>query len=726
MSLHQEDIDLIEPERYEFNETPFYEFDVSRRDFCKMLGGGLLVLLAIPDTLRAQDTRQSGPRIPPDDTPDEIGAWIRIGQDGKVTGYTGKAEVGQQIRTSLAQGIADELRIAPENVTIIMGDTAQTPYDRGTFGSRTTPSMAPQIRRAAAAARESLIDFAAEAWKIPREKIEVRDGKVTEVGASRTATFAELTTGRTFTRQVTAETQTTPPDKWTAAGKPFANVTSHAIVTGAHQFPSDIRKKDMMFGRVVRPPQYDAKLLSAKVDAAKEIPGVVVAQNGNFLGVAAPTLVAATEAMRMIRAEWSKVEHISKKELFDYLKQNPGPDTQRGGRGPTREPGEDKHSSATAERPPTKADVELEARFTVDYIAHAPLETRAAVAEWTDGKLTVYVGTQRPFGVKAELMQAFGLGGDAVRVIMPDTGSAYGGKHTGEVAIEAARLAKAAGKTVKLVWTRQEEFTWAYFRPAGVIEVKSAASQDGKIAAWDFHNWNSGGAGIRAPYVIADEKTQFHPTKYPLRQGSYRALAATANNFAREAHIDELAQALKIDPLKFRMQNLEEERMKAVLQAVANAIGWDAREKNPGRGYGIACGAEKGGFVANAVEVEILEGASEIKLRRIITAFECGAVVNPSGVENQVEGCVIQALGGALIESVDFASGKVQNAAFASYIVPHFRDVPKMETIILDRKDLPSAGAGECPMIAIAPAIANAVFEATGKPVRALPMKLQS
>ena len=218
--------------------------------------------------------------------------------------------------------------------------------------------------------------------------------------------------------------------------------------------------------------------------------------------------------------------------------------------------------------------VQLESQYTVEYIAHAPLEPRAAVAEWNNGKLTVWTGTQRPFGVRDELMEAFHLPAEKVRVIQPDMGSGYGGKHTGEAAIEAARLSKAAGKPVKVVWTRQEEFTWAYFRPAGLIEIKAGARHDGTLVAWEYHNYNSGPAAIATPYDVANQLIQYHPAKSPLRQGSYRGLAATANHFARESHMDAMAHAAKIDPLAFRLKNISNPRLKAVLQSAADKFGW--------------------------------------------------------------------------------------------------------------------------------------------------------
>jgi isoquinoline 1-oxidoreductase len=360
------------------------------------------------------------------------------------------------------------------------------------------------------------------------------------------------------------------------------------------------------------------------------------------------------------------------------------------------------------------------------------LEPRAAVAEWTGDKLTVWTGTQRPFAVRDELASAFHIAPEKVRVIVPDTGSAYGGKHTGECAIEAARLAKAADKPVKLVWTREEEFTWAYFRPGGVIEVRSGAKKDGTVVAWEFHNYNSGPSGIGTPYNVTNQLIQFHPVDSPLRQGSYRGLAATANHFARESHMDELANELKMDPLEFRLKNLTDPRLRAVLQAAAEKFGWGKTKPAPGRGFGLACGLEKGSYFATCAEVEIDGGTTaqvemdnakrNVQIRRVVEAFECGAVVNPNGLRNQVEGAIVQGIGGAVFEAIRFDNGRILNPHLAEYRVPRFRDTPQVEVVLVDRKDLPSAGAGETPIMGLAPAVGNAIFAATGVRIRNLPM----
>jgi isoquinoline 1-oxidoreductase len=705
---------LLEPERYEFHEAPRYQFELDRREFCRMIGGGILVCLVLGETAAQQPGRGRGQGGA---APRELGAWLHIDENGKVTAFTGKVEIGQNIRTSLAQVVAEELRLPVAAVQMVMADTDRVPFDMGTFGSGTSPRMAPQLRNVAAAARELLIDLAADRAKTDRGKLKVADGKVTDREGKRSFTFGELTKGQKLTKTI-EDKATTPAEEWKVAGKPAAKVDGRAIVTGKHKYTPDVKRPGMLYAKVLRPPTLTAKLESIDLKPAEALAGVVAVRDGEFVGVAAPTDSVAEQAVAAIKAEWKSSPQISAKELFPTLKKGGGGGGGTGGEGFGGRGGQ---NVGSIEKGLEEADHKLNATYTIAYIAHAPLEPRAAVAEWNDGKLTVWVGTQTPFRFRSDLANTFKVAPEKVRVIVPDTGSAYGGKHTSEHALEAARIAKAAGKPVKLVWTREEEFTWAYFRPAGVIEVASGVRKDGTLTAWEFHNYNSGGSAIRSPYDAPNQRVEFHQARSPLRQGSYRALAATANHFARESHIDELAQVVGVDPLEFRLKNLKHDRLRAVLEAAAKQFGW-VNKAPAGHGFGIAVGTEKGSYVATCAEVVADAAKDEMKIVRLVTAFECGAILNPDGLKNQVEGAVIMGLGGALFEAIDFADGKILNPRFSRYRVPRFSDTPLLETVLLDRKDLPSAGAGETPIVAVAPAVGNAIFAATGVRLRSMPM----
>ena len=662
---------------------------MKRRDFFAAIGSGITVLLV--DDAGAQESG-GGFRRGGEAAPTALSAWLQIGETGTVTVFTGKVEVGQNARTSLTQAVAEELHTPLESIHLIMGDTSLTPFDFGTVGSQTTPRMWPQIRKAAATANEMLVDLASQKWMVERGSISIANGKV--ISGKRSAGFAELTQGQSLTRTIPTSAALTPAAEWKVAGTSVPKVNGHAIVTGAHKYCYDLKRPGMLYGKVLHPASFGATLASLDSSAAEKMPGVTVVHDGNFVGVTAPDPQTAENALAALKAEWKQlVAEASSRDVFPYFKK-------------------------TAQSGP--ATVLPLTSYTVAYIAHVPLEPRAAVAEWNAGNLTVWTGTQRPFGVRSELAEHFGVPEDQVHVVMPDTGSGYGGKHQGDAAIEAARLAKATGKPVKRNWTREEEMTWAYFRPGGLIEAGAKVNSDGTIAEWEFHNYNSGPSGLNTPYEVAVKHEQAHQARSPLRQGSYRGLAATANHFVRECYMDELAHSAKMDPLEFRLKNAKNERLRNVILATAEKFGWKSRAKAPGRGYGISAGFEKGGYVAACAEISVTNGA--VKVVRVVEAFECGAVVNPEHLRNQVEGAVAMGLGGALFEQIDFADNKIVTNRLSRYRVPRFADMPVIESILLDRKDIVSAGAGETPIVAVAPAIGNAIFDATGQRIRSLPM----
>ena len=707
----------FEPERYELAEPPRFHLDVGRRGFLQALGGGIAVLVAMPADAVAADRAAAdgdGDDAAQGQGPEQnIAAWLAVAATGAITVFTGKVEVGQDIRTSLAQAVAEELRVGSARIELVMGDTDRVPFDRGTFGSRTTPSMAPVLRRAAAALRAWLLELGAVTLGVPQGEVEANDGAVAHAASQRSVPYGQLVAGRDLQRRV-GDVTLRAAAEWQVCGRDLPKAAGRAIVTGAHRYPSDIVRPGMLHGRVLRPSAFGAKLKELDDKAAKAMPGVVVVRDGDLTGVLAPTAYAAAQAVAALVATWQTPESASEQKLAELLRrpaERGGRGEGRGGRGEGRDVGP--ALAACAHK--------VESTFTIPYIAHAPLEPRVAVAEWQDGKVTVWTGTQRPFGVKEELMAALRLTADKVRVLVPDTGSGYGGKHTGDAAVEAAVLARACGKPVRVAWTREEEFTWAYFRPAGVIDVRAGVDKAGKLQAWEFHNFNSGNAGIEPPYAVPNRRVLFHAADSPLRQGSYRALASTANHFARESVIDDLAALARIDPLQFRRQNLDDARLRAVLDAAAQRAEFGGKTPD-GTARGLACGTEKGGFVATVADVRI-DGKVIVPLR-LVTAFECGAIVHPDNLKNQVEGCLVQGLGGALFEAIHFDQGRITNARFSSYRVPRFGDVPELHTVLLDRKDLPSAGAGEAPIVAVAPAIRNAVAALTGQRLLALPLRL--
>ena len=546
-------------------------------------------------------------------------------------------------------------------------------------------------------------------------EIELADGVARTAHGS--ATYGDLVRGRRQLEIARPSALPIDPREWTRAGRPADEPGALEIVTGARRYTSDLRFPGMLYGKVLYPPSYGAKLVSVDLTAARARPGTTVVQEGDFVAVAAADPRSARAALLSIRAEWSPSDLPSEREIVGYLRAHPAE-------------GEDfwdviDHSVGDVATALAAAPISLRATYTTAYIAHVPMETHAAVAAWEQDRLTVWLGTQTPFRARDSLSDALGIPPSSVRVIVPATGSGFGGKHASELALAAARLARAARRPVRLTFTREEEFTQAYFRPMAIIDLRSGAEKDGTLTAWEFHNLNAGSAAARIPYSVPNQKIDNQPAESPLAQGSSRALAATANNFARESHLDELADRVGADPVEFRLRQLADERLAAVLRAVAERAGWEARagsaSRTAGKGRGIAVGLEKGGRVATYAEVEVGPDR-HLGIERIVTGYECGAIVHPSNLQSQVEGATVMALGGALFEAVRFERGRLLNPRLSEYRVPRFRDVPPIEVVLLDRPDLPSQGGGETPLIAVAPAIANAIFDATGRRLRSLPL----
>ncbi len=702
--------EILQPERFDSIEESSGQVKISRRTFVQMLGAGLLITVTEGVSLGQRRSR-GGRSI-------TVAARVHINSDGTITVMTGKVEEGQGPRAQLSQAAAEELRIDVEKIRLVMSDTALVPDDGITAGSRTTPSTVPAVRRGAATARELLTRLAAEQWKVDPGALDVHNGTIKHKTTGQTISYADLARSKDiakiFEQPVSSDVALTPVGQWKTLGTSVPRPNSRDIVTGAHKYPSDIVRPNMLYGKILRPPSYGATLESIDLSPAKAMKGVVVVRDDQFVGCAAPSSLLAVRALEAIAktASWKTVSHVSSRDLHSHLKKN----------------------VRTGRRPGTRGSVEkgfadsskvLSETYEVAYVQHTPMEPRAAIAEWNDGKLTVWTGVDGPQRNQGSIARALGIPSERVRVIVPDMGGGFGGKHTGEAAEEAARLAKAFGRPVAVHWTRAEEFTWAYVRPAAVIECKGGLDNKGSLIAWDFTSINPGGSAINTPYNIANTSILSASSDSPLRQGSYRCLGATANNFARESFMDELANAAGMDPLVFRLAHLENPRIRTGLEGAARHFDWPARRKKvtPEIGVGLACGTEKNSVVAACVEVRIDRKQRKIKVQHVCEAFECGPIQNPANLLSQVQGCIMMGLGPALREEMRFEDGKILNAGFAGYQVPRFEDLPKLDIHLINKTDIPSAGGGETPIIAIAPAIGNAVFAATGIRLRSMPME---
>jgi nicotinate dehydrogenase subunit B len=643
-------------------------------------------------------------------------AWVHVGADGSVTAFTGKVEAGQGTRTALGLLVAEELAVPPGVVRVVMGSTDVSPFDLGTFGSRSMPFAAPPLRTAAAGARELLREAAAERFGIPAADLTVAGGMVAGPDGAPSVGYGDLLAGVRRVERVPASgpgaPPLTPPAAWRQAGRAARAAGAAQVVTGTKRFPADLHADAMLHGCVLRAPAYGATLRSADTSPAEALPGVSVIRDGDLIGVVAGSRAGARRAVQAIDAVWDAKPQPGRAGLADYLRSHP---VDGEGFGAKREHEEGDVDAALAAGP-----VRLDAHYTTAYIAHVPLEPRSAVADWQDGQLTVWTGTSTPFRARKELSEALGLPESAVHVIVPDYGGGFGGKHGSTVAVEAARLARSAGRPVKLQWTRHEEFHWGYLRPAALIDVSASVDSAGALTGWTHLNINSGAVGIMTPYRVQNQRIVYQPAQSPLPQGSYRALAATANHFARESVMDELAQATGTDPLEFRLRHLDDGRLADVFRAAAERIGWPG-ETAAGTGTGIAGGVEKGGRVATAARVRV-DSDGTLHVGRLVTAFDCGTVVSPDSLANQIEGATMMGLGGALFEEIDFADGQILNASLSEYRVPRLPDLPQIEVVLVDRPDQPSAGGGETPIIAVAPAIANAIFSACGIRLRHMPL----
>ncbi len=692
---------------------PFDLLPPAERNYFERFGNGLVVVLP---------AQRPGPSEWGRGGPPHGGAWIHLGGDGKARAFTGKVEVGQGTRTALSLLVAEELHLPLSSVELTMGDTDVCPWDMGTFGSRSMPDAAQHLRLTGAATRVFLLEIAAAQLEASPGDIELLDGQARVKGAagSRSIGYGELVKDLQRIELVPPSTEPTPPSQWTRAGHPAQDLGSREVVTGTRQYTSDLHPPGLLYGKVLFPPAHGSKLLGVDLSRARALPGVTAVQEEDFVGVAAPDPATAQAAMKALRAEWQTTAQPSEKEIVDYLRRHP---TE----------GEDSwdvlhYETGNVADAFAASPVSLQATYTTAYIAHVPLETHAVLASWNGDRLTVALGSQTPFRARHAIAEALGLPESSVRVMVPPTGAGFGGKHADELAVGAARLARASGHPVRIVYSREEEFTQAYFRPMSVVDIRSAADKDGRLTAWEFHNVNGGSAAARLPYRVAHQKIDNQPTDSPLPQGPYRALAATANNFARESHLDELAARVHADPVEYRLRHLADDRLAAVLRAVVQRAQWVPRTspvgptgRPDGKGQGIAVGLEKGGRVATFAEVHVGPDR-RLEILRMVTGIECGAIVHPSNLQNQVAGGAVMALGGALFEAIHFENGRILNPKLSEYPVPRFHDVPPIDVVLLDRPDLPSQGAGETPLIAVAPALANAIYDATGRRLRSLPL----
>ena len=691
-------------------------FHLSRREFFKLVGGGILVFCTAPRTMAQEGGRRRGGGR---QLPEDFNAFLRIGEDGRVTGYTGKIEMGQGVITSLAQMLADELDVAYDSVHMVMGDTALCPWDRGTFGSMTTRFFGPPFRAAAAEAKAVLVELAAEKLGVPKERLKTRDGAVYEVGGSRKVTYAELARGKKILRHVKGAPVETAAD-FTLVGKPELRRDSVEKVTGRAKFSGDIKQPGLLCARILRPPAHGAKLVSVDTSGARAIDGVQIVHEADLVAVLHPDPETAEMALGKIKAKFDQPKpYADDKTIFEHLlKVAPrGEVVAEGGN--------------LAEGRKAAASV-VDETYLNSYVAHAPMEPHTALARMEGGKLTIWASTQTPFPLQDAAASLLGIPAANVRVITPFVGGGFGGKSNIRQALEAARLAKLTGKPVQVAWTRAEEFFYDTFRPASVIKIKAGVNKPGLITFWDYAVYFAGARGSEQFYDIPNHRTMSYSSgwsasegAHPFATGPWRAPGNNSNTHARESQIDMLASKAGVDPVEFRLKNLKDPRMRRVLQAAAKQFGWTPAKAPSGRGLGVACGTDVGAVVAHIAEVAVDKSTGNVQVRRVVCAQEMGLCVNPEGARIQMEGCITMGLGYALTEELKFTGGDIHDRNFDTYIIPRFSWLPKIETVILDAKDKPAQGGGEPAVICMGAVIANSVYDAIGVRMLQLPMTPQ-
>jgi len=684
-------------------------FILDRRQFLKALGGGILILFYSGDIAETQPPGTQGPL--------DFNAILRIGEDGRVTCYTGKIEMGQGIVTSLSQMLAEEMDVRLDSVDMVMGDTDLCPWDMGTFGSRSTKYFGPTLRKAAAEAKAVLIQLAGGHLKLPENRLIVKEGVVFDKeDAKKKVSYAGLAKGKKIEKRLEKKPHLKPVSAFTVSGKPVNRVDALGKVTGKAQFTGDIRLPGMLHARILRPPAHGARLKSVDTGAAEALKGVQVIKEGDLIAALHSHPDEAEKALARIKSEFEvpKAE-VNDQTIFEHLlKVAPGGTVvQRAGE---------------IEKGRGLAKLELEGTYHTRYVAHAPVETHTAVVNVEKDKVTVYASTQRPFSAKEEVAQALGVSSRDVRVITPFVGGGFGGKSWNRQVVEAARLSKLAGKPVQVAWSREEEFFYDTFQPAAIVKINSGLDDANRIAFWDYHVYFAGDRSSQLFYDVPHVSTVSHaswsgvPGAHPFQTGTWRAPGSNTNTFARESHIDLLAARAGVDSLAFRLDHLKDARMRRVLETVARRFGWNSSKRPSGKGEGVACADYNGTYVATMAEVAVDKNTGKVRVIRVVCCQDVGQVINPEGAKLQMEGCVMMGLGYSLSEEIHFNGGQIQERSYESYEIPRFTVLPKIETVLVENPEMPPQGGGEPAITCMGAVIANAVHDATGIRLFELPM----
>ena len=687
---------------------------MSRRHFFKLVGGGIVVFFGLdPAALFSQDFR----RVYPED----FNAYLSIGENGRVTVFSGKIEMGQGVMTSQAQMAAEELGVALESIDMVLGDTDKCPWDMGTFGSLTTRMFGPALRAASAEARAVLMHLAAQKLGVPKDKLATKRGVVFVAGEpTRKITYGELSKGARIARVVDEKAVLRAASEFQVMGRSPKRLDGPEKVTGAARYAGDIRIPGMLYARILRPPAHGATLSHVDTSAAEKLPGVRLIKRDDLIAVLHADPEAAETALQRIKAEWRRPQPaLDEETIFDHIVKAAAP------------PKESLHRGDLAVR--AKAARVFETTYHKGYVAHAPIEPHTALADVKGRKATVWASTQTPFPTRDRIAEILRFDAKNVRVITPYVGGAFGGKSASGQAVEAARLSQLAGKPVQVAWTRAEEFFYDTFDPAAVVKIVSGVDRRGRASLWDYSVYAAGERGASLLYDIPNARIRsfggvvYGPAEakssiHPFNVGPWRAPGANMNAFAVESQVDIMASAAGVDPLAFRLRHLTDPRMRRVLEAAANAFGWKPAAAPSRRGFGLACGIDAGTYVATMAEVHVDKATGQVTVKRIVCAQDMGIVVNPDGAKMQMEGAITMGLGYALAEELRFRGGEIIDRNFDTYHIPRFSWVPRIETVLVKNDGLAPQGGGEPAIVPTGAVLANALFDATGARLFRLPM----
>jgi len=700
--------------------------------------------------------------------PNQLDSWVAVAGDGTVTAKTGKCDFGQGIYTAQTQLVAEELCVPVARVKLIQCDTDSTPDQGTTSGSQSSPTnfRTQGLAEAAATAREALLEMAARQWKISPQQLTVAEGVITAAGGRR-ITYAQLIGGKQFHLMLSATAKRRPRDQWKVLGKPVSSLDRKALMTGQFEFVQSVKVPGMLHGRVVRPPQMGATLASVDKNSVSDIPGVQVVVRKDFVGVVAGTQHAAVLAARQLAVKWKPGPDLpAQADFYDYLQKQPSQDELLVDSGNVEQ-------TLVAGKP-------LRAKYFWPYQMHGSLGSSCAVADVQNGKVTVWSPTQSVYPTRSCIAKILGVPLETVRVIFRRGAGCYGLNGADAVSFDAAVLSHAVGKPVRLQFSREDEMRWENLGAAVVTEHRAAIGPDGTIIAWHRENWeaalgnrpgyeNPGNviSGVLLGYepqkprpapakppqgrlrnqsntvpeymagcigdtcggggTVHNERVLTHQALSPVFTGPLRSPLRIQNTFANECFMDELAASVKADPVEFRLRHLKDPRVIAVLKAAAKAANWGAPSsaRANGTGRGVACVNYEGGngYAAMIADVEVNRETGEIRPQRFVVAIDCGAVSNPDGLRNQTEGGVLQGMSRALIEEVKWDSRHITSTDWVSYPALYLDyEMPEVEVVIVEPPDAPATGAGETAITIVGPAIANAVFDATGARLRQVPL----